>query len=100
MTAHTDFPISITPAWNDWRSANARLGALTDVHWHQPDGAPHVLIHAYVSCADLVNGGVPHRCDAASAPHRLRVCVLKRHNMSAAYAELERRAASRQRMDA
>jgi hypothetical protein len=92
MKPDDDFGISVTADWNDWRSANARLGDLRDVHWHQPQGAPQAMIHAYLSCADIVGGDLPHHCDRVSAPHRIRVCVLRRHNMASAYAELVRRA--------
>ena len=78
MKPHDDLAISVTADWNDWHSANARLGDLRDVHWHQPKGAPQPLIHAYVSPSD------------ASTGHR--VCVLRSHNIPDVYAELARRA--------
>jgi hypothetical protein len=87
-----DCGISVTADWNDWRSANARLDDLRDVHWHQPQSAPQPMIHAYLSCADIISGDLPHRCDQVSAPHRIRVCVLRSHNVASAYAELVRRA--------
>jgi hypothetical protein len=86
-----DFPISVTADWRDWRWASARLGDLRDVHWHQPKGAPHAMVHAFLSCAD-VSGEFSHACDPSSAPHSVRVCILRSHNLSAAYAELTRRA--------
>lgn len=82
--------ISVTTDWNDWRSAHARLGDLRDVHWHQPKGAPRSMVHAYVSCADIVGGNFSHNCDQLSAPHRVRVCVLRSHNMPSVYAEVAR----------
>jgi hypothetical protein len=50
------------------------------------------MIYAYLSCADIISGNLPHRCDPVSAPHCIRVCVLRRHNVASAYAELVRRA--------
>jgi hypothetical protein len=50
------------------------------------------MVHAYVLCTDIVNGRIPHDCDDRSAPHRLLVCVLKKHTTPSSYAELARRA--------
>ena len=91
MEPRDHLAIWVNAHWNDWRSANARLDDLRDVHWHQPKGAPQPILHAYLSCADLLCGELLHVCDAASAPHRIRVCVLRSHNTPSAHAELARR---------
>jgi len=90
MTSHDNCAISVNAEWNDWRSANARLSDLHDVHWHQPKGAPHPLLHAYVSCTEITGPALAHDCEASSAPHTIRVCVLKSHNIPAVYTELVR----------
>jgi hypothetical protein len=95
MTDRHTLAVSVNAEWNDWRFANARLSDLQDVHWHQPTGAPQPLVHAYVSCADFVVGTLPHACEPSSAPHRIRVCVLKSHNIPDAHAELARQADGR-----
>ena len=92
MTSLDDFAIAVTVDWNDWRSATARVRDLQGVHWHQPPLAHQPLLHAYVSCADLAGGTLPHACEPATAPHRIRVCILRCHTIPAAYAELVRRA--------
>jgi hypothetical protein len=84
--------VSITAPWNDWRSALVRLDALSEPHWYQPPGAPRPLLHAYVGCASIGGGHLTHVCEAASAPHRILVCVLKCHNTLAVYDELASRA--------
>lgn len=89
MSSPHDSAISVSVEWNDWRSANTRLDDLRDVHWHHPKGAPHPLLHAYVSCTEV--SGLAHNCEAGSAPHDIRVCVLKSHNIPSAYEELVRR---------
>ena len=86
------YTISLSADWNGWRSATARLEALRDVHWHRPDGAPQPLLHARVSCADLVASDLPHQCSTSTAPHEIVVCVLRRHNLPDAYAALTLRA--------
>lgn len=92
MEPSDDFAIVVTAAWSEWRSAYVRLADLHHVHWYQPAGAPQILIHAYVSCADILGGTLTHRCDAASAPHHVRVCVLRSHNIPAAYEVLMHKA--------
>ena len=48
--------IRVHDAWQGWRSAEVRFGDLRDIHWSQPKGAPHSLIHAYVPCTAIVSG--------------------------------------------
>ena len=78
--------------WNAWRTALVRLRDLQGVHWLQPNGAPRPLIHAYIACTNLESGVVPHDCDVMSAPHRVLVCVLKKHTAPAVFAVLSRQA--------
>ena len=82
--------IRVHREWHGWRSAEVPFGELRDVHWFQPPGAPHSLIHAYVPCTAPVTGDISHDCDRKSAPHRLLVCVLKRHAIPSAYTALAR----------
>jgi hypothetical protein len=84
--------------WNGWRTALARLGDLEDVHWLQPSGAPRRLIHAYVPCTKLQSGNLSHVCDAATVPHRLRVCILKCHIAPGVFEALARGADDRERL--
>lgn len=95
MAPYDDVTVSISAPWDDWRSAQIRLNDLSDPHWHQPAGAPRPLLHAYVTCERIVSGALPHVCDPSSRPHRIRVCILKKHNTSSAYTEVERRARDR-----
>lgn len=84
--------ISLTRGWNDWHWANAPLNVLRDIHWHRPTGAPRPIVHAYISCDDIADGELSHQCCAASAPHRLLVCVLRRRNLPTAYAQIAQQA--------
>jgi hypothetical protein len=90
MGPYDDISICLHADWNHCQVASTRFAALHDVHWHQPPGAPHAMVHGYVACADIVAGDIPHDCDPMTAPHRLRVCVLKRHTIPKVYAELAR----------
>jgi len=91
MVHTSDVLIRVHDSWSGWRSAEIRLADLEDVHWWQPCGAPHRLVHAFVRCADLRNGDLEHRCDG-SMPHRVRICVLKHYAAATIYHELASRA--------
>ena len=84
--------IPVQRDWNGWRTVEVRLSDLQSVHWFQPHGAPRPLVHGYVPCSSIPDGHFPHDCNPADAPHQLLVCVLKRHTLASAYAELARRA--------
>jgi hypothetical protein len=87
MTSHEGL-VGVRAAWNHWRHAEVRLTDLHEPHWLQPAGACSSLLHAYIDCSAIVTGGIPHDCDPASAPHRLRVCVLRNHTLARLYALL------------
>lgn len=87
-----DVLVRVHRSWDGWQQAEVKLGSLRNVHWFQPARAPHEMIHAVVSCADIISGEIPHECDGSSAPHDLHVCLVKRHFVPSAYAELVRRA--------
>ena len=96
MDGHDGMLIRVQAEWNGWRYAEVRLRDLQSVHWFQPSQAPHPLVHGYTSCTNLVTGDIPHHCDPVSLPHRLLVCILKRHSVPSACAELVRRASEQQ----
>ena len=83
--------IRVQSHWNTWQTAEIRMDDLEDIHWFRPHGAPQHLLHGYVWCASIVDGDIPHKCSPFDAPHRLHVCVLKKHIVPSAYLELVRR---------
>jgi hypothetical protein len=84
--------IFVQREWDGWRTAEVRLGDLEHIHWFQPSEAPCALVHGYIWCASITAGNIPHICEPSAGPHRLLVCVLKRHSLPSVYAELARRA--------
>ena len=98
MQGLDDMPIPVNREWNGWRTAEVRLGELQDIHWLKPNGAPVPLVHGYILCTSFVNGEIPHECERTPRPHRLLVCVVKRHLEPNVYVELARRAAEQQSM--
>jgi hypothetical protein len=93
MPALDDLLIPVQRDWKDWRTAVVRLADLHHIHWWQPNGAPVPLMHGYVFCTSFLKGAIPHDCEHVPFPHRLLVCVLKKHLAPYAHAELARRAA-------
>ena len=92
MPTHDDMLIRVRSEWKGWHDAEVRLRDLQSLHWYQPSGAPHPLVHGYIFCTDILTGEMPHDCEQTAPPHRLLVCVLKRHTLTTAFAELARRA--------
>jgi hypothetical protein len=92
MQAADETVVFVQAEWHGWKTAEVRLRDIHDLHWHQPVHAPRPLAHGYVFCTDIVAGEVPHACERTPAPHRLLVCILKRHSAPSAYAEISRRA--------
>jgi hypothetical protein len=92
MKTQDELLVRVHREWDSWRSAEVRLCDLRGVHWLQPGHAPHPIVHGFVSCTSIVGGELPHDCEHSSAPHTVRVCVLKRHAIPAVYAELVRQA--------
>jgi hypothetical protein len=88
MAAIHDDLVRVQSDWKDWRTVEVRLRDVTGLHWSQPAGAPHALLHGYISCTSIVSGEIPHRCDESARPHRLLVCALKRRTPAAVYAIL------------
>jgi hypothetical protein len=92
-----DTRIFVERAWDDWRVAEVLLADLHDLHWRQPSGAPRALIHGYISCSSIVAGSISHDCDHSTCPHRLLVCVLKKHCAPSVYAFIAQCADARAR---
>ena len=92
MSADHDTLIQVHDEWKGWRTAEVRVDDLESVHWFQPGEAPHPLVHGYILCTRIVTGAIPHRCEGQGSPHRLLVCVLKRHTLPTVFEELARRA--------
>ena len=91
MAPQTGTLIRVYDQWNGWHSAEIRIDDFTGVHWFQPPGAPHRMLHGFIQCTNLVTGTIPHDCDGSSS-HRLMVCVLKKQTASTAFEELVHRA--------
>ncbi len=76
--------------WSDGKSeALVRLRDLDDFHWDTRSGgdsfggvSPRPFVYAYLPCDALLEGEVGHTCMDRAAPHRIKVCILKKRNQA------------------
>ena len=71
--------------WNDPHSAKAPLAALRELAVKNDPGGvcspiPRPFPYARVWCDQLIEGQAIHRCDPATAPHELQLCVVETDN--------------------
>jgi hypothetical protein len=56
---------------------------LSDVSGGRQDVANRAYWHAYVMCDAMIEGQVGHSCTHGPAPHRIKICVVKKDNDAA-----------------
>src|SRR5438105_6741122 len=79
--------------WNAPRAAKVRRGDLAGPYWDSTARIPRrghgtLLLHGVMSCGAVLQGEVEHGCAPETAPHLLTVCVMRRDNDPATFAEL------------
>jgi hypothetical protein len=89
-----DAIVAVQTEWDGWHRAMVRVADLEEIHWAQPPGAPRPLLHATVSCHRVLSGNVERLCKETPPPHRLLVCLLKRHLSPTVFERLAARADS------
>ena len=77
--------MTVRRQWNDWRQANVMLTNLEALHWSSISGGvqaltPRPFLHGYIWCNQILEGELPHTCMHGTAPHRIKVCVVKKDN--------------------
>jgi hypothetical protein len=78
--------------WRDWHRAFVPLAAVEKLHWRRVPGAPRAMLHGYIWCSRVVAGVLHHNCALQDGPHRLLVCILKRHTIPSIYDAMSRQA--------
>ena len=78
------YMVSVRRQWNDYRVGEVDLADLGSLRWDSASGGvgartPQPFIHGYVSC-DAIRGDIAHSCQHGSAPHTIKVCVVKKDN--------------------
>lgn len=79
---------------NDYAEGAVRLDQIDSLYWDCTSGGinipfSHSMICTYVWCTDIEDGGVSHTCRHGPAPHRIKVCVMKKTNDTRIYRVLK-----------
>ena len=79
--------VEVRRQWNDRRIATYRLTDISELRWSSRGGGlkwrtPQPFVHGYVMCDARIAGELAHSCPHGVAPHRLKVCLLKKGNES------------------
>jgi len=85
--------VTVRRRWNDPGSSRAPRSALRELTIRNDPGGvcglfERPFLHARVWCDHLVGEQNLHRCEPATAPHELEICILERDNLPEIYAEL------------
>lgn len=78
---------------NNWRIATYFLNTIKDVHWDRISGGVGAntiqhFLHTYVDCEAMINGDIAHSGIHGPCPHVIKVCLVKKDNDPAAFAQL------------
>ncbi len=77
--------VRVRRQWNDYRLAAYPLSEVEGLHWSDISGgiqatAPRSFVHGYVWCDRMIAGELAHSCAHGRGPHRIKVCITKKHN--------------------
>ena len=77
--------VSVRRNWNSWEVAHVYLGEVSNPLWDLESGgvrasAPEALIYGYVWCDAIVSGSIAHSCLHGTAPHSIKICILRKDN--------------------
>ena len=82
--------VSVRRQWNSWEVAQVWVGEVSNPLWDLVSGgvkefSPEAFIFGYIWCDAIVSGSVAHSCLHGTAPHSIKVCILKKDNSSRIY---------------
>ena len=82
--------VSVRRQWNSWEMAEVYVGDVSNPLWDIEGGgvkgaAPEAQIYGYVWCDSVVTGSLAHSCLHGTAPHSIKVCLLRRDNSPRIY---------------
>jgi hypothetical protein len=77
--------VSVRRQWNSWEVAQVYVGDVNNPLWDVLGGGvkdtpPEAYIYAYTFCDAIVSGSVAHSCLHGTAPHSIKVCLLRQDN--------------------
>lgn len=82
--------VSVRRQWSSWEVAEVYVGDVNNPLWDLAGGgtketAPEAEIYGYIWCDAIVSGSVAHSCLHGTAPHSIKVCILRRDNSPRIY---------------
>lgn len=82
--------VSVRRQWNSWEMAEVYVGEVANPLWDVECGgvreaAPDAQIYGYVWCDAIVSGSLAHSCLHGTAPHSIKVCILRKDNSPRIY---------------
>ena len=82
--AATDL-VSVRRQWDSWEVAQVTVGEVANPLWDLVSGgvketAPEAFIYGYIFCDAIVSGSVAHSCLHGTAPHSIKICILRKDN--------------------
>ena len=82
--------VSVRRRWNSWEVAEVYVGEVSNPIWDIESGgvketSPDALIYGYVWCDAIVSGTLAHSCLHGTAPHSIKVCILRKDNSPRIY---------------
>lgn len=82
--------VSVRRQWNSWEIAQVYVGEVSNPLWDLVSGgvkesAPEAFIYGYIMCDAIVSGSVAHSCLHGTAPHSIKICILRKDNSPRIY---------------
>ncbi|MBP2656649.1 MAG: hypothetical protein H6Q73_4218 [Firmicutes bacterium] len=82
--------VSVRRNWNSWEIAQVYVGDVSNPLWDLESGgvkesSPEALIFGYIWCDMIVSGSVAHSCLHGTAPHSIKICILRKDNSPRIY---------------
>lgn len=77
--------VSVRRQWNSWEIAQVYVGDVSNPLWDLVSGgvkesSPEAFIYGYIWCDAMVSGSVAHSCLHGTAPHSIKICILRKDN--------------------
>ena len=82
--------VSVRRQWNSWEVAQVYVGDVSNPLWDVVGGgtkepSPEAYIFGFIWCDAIVSGSVAHSCLHGTAPHSIKICILRKDNSPRIY---------------
>ncbi len=82
--------VTVRRQWNSPEIAQVYVADVANPLWDVAAGgtketAPEAYLYGYIMCDAIVTGSIAHSCLHGTAPHSIKVCILRRDNAPRIY---------------